>query len=303
MLWDIVQFLKDYNIHVITEGANTQPGWINICCPIPGCNDSNYHGGFNLKKGYYNCWKCGGHNPVYTISKLLSVPVNKAKDIQFEYTGKHSLIQQINKKVTHKSKQILPGKPLSKFHKRYLKKRNFDPEYLEEKYKLLGTGPGEYFAKKNYELRVVIPIISYMGAVVSFQCRDITDKQQVRYKACPLSESVIDIKHTLYNLNNCKGNSVGVLEGVTDVWRFGDNFTATFGTSITDIQLRELLRYDNIFWIFDPEPAAQKKAERAANDLASLGKTIELVQLDDKSRDPAEYKENEVQYIKKELRL
>jgi len=83
MKFDAKKFLKDYNISYNTEGSNCQEGWINITCPF--CNDISNHGGFNLEKGYYNCWKCKHHHLDNVVSALLSCNVSKAKQIIKEY--------------------------------------------------------------------------------------------------------------------------------------------------------------------------------------------------------------------------
>lgn len=302
MSWNGFKFLKDYHIPYRTEGENCQEGWVNLNCPSCPQGDDNFHLGFNTEGSYFHCWREGGINTINLIRKLIHVSYNQAKEIELNYRGTTSILQTLNKKKkATKSKIIPPGSPLKNPHKRYLKKRKFDPEYLEEKYGLLGTGPGEEWNKKSYELRIIIPIIGYNNKVISFQGRDITNKQHLKYKAAPVELSVIDPKQTFYNLNNCLGDTIILVEGVFDVFRLGDNFAATFGTALTDGQLKSLKPYEKIYWLFDPETEAQSKAEKGAYKMASLGKTVELIELEDRGRDPAELTHREARYLRREL--
>lgn len=304
MSWDGYKFFKDYRIPYWTEGINCQPGWINIDCPSCSKGDNGHHLGFNIAGGYFHCWREGGLKRLHIIRRLLHISIKQAKEVELQYEGATSLRYSLNKKKkATKSSISLPGSPLKFPHKLYLKRRGFDPDYLEEKYNLLGTGPGETWNKKSYELRIIVPIIGHNGKVLSFQGRDITGKQKLKYKTAPVELSVIDPKQTLYNLNNCGGNTIVLVEGVFDVFRMGDNFAATFGTALTDGQLKALINYEKIFWLFDPETEAQEKAEKGAFKMASLNKDIELIELEDRNRDPAELTEKEADCLRKELNV
>ena len=152
-MWNAIKFLRDYAIQHWTEGNNVTPGWVNINCPLCPSGDPSNHGGFDPQQGKYNCWRCGSHQIQFVVKKLLNVDRKTASDVYWEYSGEHNILQSINrKKLTPKATQItLPGGPLTKFHKKYLKGRGFDPDYLEEKYQLTGTGPGELWKGKNFE--------------------------------------------------------------------------------------------------------------------------------------------------------
>jgi DNA primase len=303
-MFNVEQFLKDYHINYWTEGKNVSPGFINTQCIH--CEDSSNHLGWNLSKEYLNCWKCGQHSLDYTISKLLQISKGRAQDIIFEYQDTTVLRSKLNKKEAQATSIKLPGVTLSKFHKQYLKNRNYNPDYIIEKYKVLGTGPNEKFKgiEKEYDfgLRIIIPIF-HKNQLVSFQGRDITNKQKLRYKGCSIQDSVINYKHTLYNMDNCKGNKICVLEGITDVWRMGDGFVATYGTSLTQTQIRLLSDYKDIIFLFDSEDLeAQEKAKKYSYQLSSMGRNVEIIDLENDS-DPGDLSEKEVNYIRKELRV
>ena len=83
-MFNAEQFLKDYGITIPTDQTNTQPGWINIACPF--CHDSSNHGGFNIEKEFYNCWKCGWY-PLNDVIQLLTRSDNReARRIKKKYS-------------------------------------------------------------------------------------------------------------------------------------------------------------------------------------------------------------------------
>ena len=293
MGFDAIRFLTDYNITYWTQGKNVQDGWVNITCPNPECNDKSQHGGFNIMKGYYNCWKCG-HQSLRFIISLLTGESNPTNIIN-EYMGSTIIRKRLNKKVKSNVTNIkLPGTELKKMHRKYLLKRGFDPDYIEKKYKIKGTG-----ITGDWKYRIIIPIY-YKGQLVSYQGRDITDQQELRYKTLSKDESIINPKHVLYNLDNCKEEYIIVTEGAFDCWRLGNDSCATLGTSITKEQLRLLRKYKKIFFIFDPESEAYKKAKKAANELAIFGCKTEIIKLDEAS-DPAELSDIEAKKLKRKL--
>ena len=287
---NIIELYTDYNIPYWTQGKNTAPGWVQTRCPF--CSDSSNHLGFNIARGYFYCWKCGAKRVKEVFTKLLDRTYQDIDKLLFEYSGETFVVQKRkNKNVTSIH---LPGESLKDNHKRYLKKRNFDPDHIEQKYKIRGTG-----ITGDWRFRIIIPIF-FKNKLVSFQGRDITDKQKLRYKALSDEKSILSPKKVLYNLENCLSNSIIVLEGITDVWRFGDNSCCTFGTSLTEEQIFLLSLFDNIFFIFDDEEEAQQKALKSAKKLSAIGCDVEIIDLEN-DKDPAELSDEESNKIKKEL--
>jgi hypothetical protein len=296
-MFDIVQFYKDYKIKYYTEGKNVSPGWVNIRCIH--CDDSSNHLGWNLAEGYFNCWKCGKHDTIYTVGKLLGTTKEKTRSILAEYPST-SLYMVSNKSQSQARTLTLPGSSLSKYHREYLKKRNFDPDYIIDKYKITGTGPKEKWEEHDFELRIIIPIYWY-NQLVSFQGRDITDKQELRYKGCPLDKSIMNYKDILYNHDNTDESTVVVVEGITDVWRMGDGFVSSLGSTLTLAQIAALTKFNQIFFLFDfNDEEAQNKAEKYSETLSSLGKRAEVVTWGN-GTDPGDLSEKEVQMIRREL--
>lgn len=297
MSLNVIKLLNDYHVKYWTEGKNVSPGWVNVKCVF--CEDSSNHLGWNIKDGYFNCWKCGKHKIDYTLSRILNLPKTQVNDIIFEYSFYGTQLNSLNKKQNYAKSVSLPGGKLNKYHIKYLKNRKFDVDFLVKKYELKGTGPIEFWNKINYSLRIIIPIV-YKGKVISFQGRDITNKQKERYKGCPIEKSVVNYKHIFYNMDNVIDNKVVVVEGVVDVWRLGDGFIGSFGTSLTPQQIKLLNQYEEIFFLFDSEKEAQNKAKKYAFELSSIGKKVEVLQLDTQN-DPGELPEEEVSFIRKEI--
>lgn len=292
-MWLAKEFLKDYNIFYWTEGKNIQKGWVGITCPF--CNDNSNHGGFNLEKGYYNCWRCGGKQLETVIMKLIDVDYHEAKRIKDIYTyTKINNIEEKRQEINWNKKIKIPGtENLKGIYRKYLEYRNFDPVYIERKYKVRnGDITGKWCGY------IIIPFI-YKNKLVTFQGRDVTGKNKIRYKQANKEERILNYKNYLYNIDNTTYQNVIVVEGVFDVFRMGDNTVATLGSGITREQENILKKYKRVYFLFDDEVAIQK-AEKTANKLAILGVDTEIVEIR-KDKDPAEFTEQEVKYIKKEL--
>lgn len=298
MSFKVEKFLIDYNIPFRKEGPNAHSGWIQICCPI--CGDDNYHGGLNLSKGYYNCWKCGSHSLDYLIFKLLKCSFKEAKEIVKTYKGsssldrKESLEKDFNKPTTFALPKYFG--PIKGAYKRYLEDRDFDPKFLEKKYNLKASGPSG-----NYKFRIIAPIY-YERQIVSFQGRDITGNQSARYKVCDKEKELVHHKNILYNLDNCRKDTIIVVEGFFDSLRIGDDCAATFGTEWTIEQFIILRnRFKRIFIIYDNEREAQNKAKKLAISLVSFGKEVENFRLD--KGDPADLSPDDALHLRRELNI
>ena len=194
---DIIQLFEDYNIPFVTEGKHHVEGWINLHCPF--CDDISEHLGYNLDSNHFHCWRCGYHSIGSALSKLLNINIGEVYKIIKSYG---LLIPRIVKepvvKVKGKAHKMPSGTgPLQERHIKYLESRNFDAKELEHTWNLVGTGPTSALDGLSYKLRVIIPIL-WGRQAVSFTSRDITDKQALRYRACPKERELIHHKHILY---------------------------------------------------------------------------------------------------------
>lgn len=297
---DFVQLCRDYGIDYRIDVQ----GWTNIFCPLHSNGDRGYKGGLNNEGGFYHCWTCGGHDIKSILSDILELPYREVEKILEQYSTYISIRTKLNKKNKSASKVILPMEGLNKQCKRYLLKRNFDPDYLQSKYKLCGaTLTGEWAG------RLIIPIY-YKNKLVSFQGRSLLSKERckelgiLRYKTLSKKQSIIDPKHILYGLDNCNKKHIIVVEGAPDKWRFGDNCAATLGTSVTDEQKNIILKYDRIIIIFDPEKEAQERALKLGNELNLIDskKKVEIIDME-KDYDIGDSSNKEIRRLKKELGL
>lgn len=297
-MFDSIQLFKDHKIKYWTSGRNVAFGWVNTACPF--CGDTSNHLGWPPNTGKYTtCWKCGVHPVRSAIKAILKIQSwDQVNDIIWEYTGAGTKTQ-ISSKEAKALSLTPPGEPLTRFHKDYLKKRGFDPDELVRFYHIKGTGPGEKWNNIDYGLRVIIPII-FNGEVVSFQGRDISGRAELRYKGCQIEQSVINYKHILYNWDNIRFKKAVVVEGIVDVWKMGQGFVASFGTTMTPSQINLLTEMDEIVFLFDNEVSAQDKATEYASQLAVLGKQVSVVDAD-MGKDPGEYTEKEIKEVKQFL--
>lgn len=286
---DLQRLFDDYSVHYDFSGK----GWINVQCPH--CNDNGTHGGLNPHFEVFNCWKCGSHNFEYSLLLILGIPKYSLSDVLSHYKTRRVQPVDLPTEAPRIAQVALPGESLKKIHRRYLRGRGFNPREIEDKYKLLGTGP-----IGKYRYRIIIPIF-YHGKVVSFQGRSIIEEAKVRYLTAEDSESVIPAKETLFNIDSCIYSEAVICEGPFDVIRLGDGVVGVLGIQMTK-QQQELLytRFKKVTFLFDPEYEAQKRAEKYGSNLASLGMDVEIADLE-LDHDPGDLTEEEVQYVRKEL--
>lgn len=296
---DFEQMCRDYNIPYKTE----VDGWVNVNCPI--CRHSGargFKGGFNTYGGYYHCWNCGGTLISNVLVELLGVRFNEIDDILQQYGGHISLRNKRNKKIVHAKEIKLPCDILDARCKRYITIRNFDPDYIEKKYNVVGSPLcGEWAG------RLIIPIY-FHGKVVSYQGRSLFSKNKckelniLRYKTLSKEMSVVDPKTILYNLQHCKNETLILCEGSFDAWRIGDDCAATLGTSTTPAQKQLILKlFERVFIVFDPEKDAQIRAKKLAFELNAIGvKSVEVIDTQ-LGHDPGDMTESETKALRKEL--
>jgi hypothetical protein len=291
-MFNAISFCKAYSIPY--DKPNSR-GWLPVHCPF--CQVKDFHGGIHQRKAYFYCWKCGSHFLDQYISKVLVVSRQEAEALILEHSTRGEVLSHLNSEKHLKGSPrelIMPGEPLNGMYKAYLRKRGFDPDWIEKKYEVKGTGIAGYF-----KYRLMIPVF-YEKKLVTFLGRDITNKQELRYKNLDIKESVIPIKETLYAFDGVKGAICGVVEGVFDQWRLGDGFVATYGTSVTEQQIKLLSRFKKVFFLFDPELEAQRQAKKLAVKLSALGVATEIIDTE-LDHDPGDFTKQEIKWIKQEI--
>lgn len=282
--------LDDLGVSCAEHGTHhhTTEGWINIDCPFCSPNSQHYRLGYNLAGGYMSCWQCGS---------------KRVGDVLCELTGKDwkevkPLLSGITKELVYKPKhtgKLLMPKgvgDLLPIHKKYLKNRSFDPDYLSSFWGVQGIG-----LTPSLSWRLFIPI-HHHGQIVSWTTRAIVDTV-TRYINATEQQESMSAKGLLYGEDHVR-HAVIVVEGPTDVWRIGPGAVATMGLGFSQAQITKLIKYPVRVIVFDNEPQAQRQAHKLCTLLSPFdGKTIkqELHAKDPGSASVEEIKELRERYL------
>lgn len=302
---DFVKLFKDYHIPYSTT---VNKGWTNISCPHCYSESGSYHMGF-YPDGHCNCWKCGNHDIKGTLSLVLRIPIRDIEEVLKAYRGRLSSDIVIKRKALAQS-LTLPTDEFTRTERKYLLKRNYDPDYLHEKYGLVGGG-----ITGRWKGRIIIPIY-YNHSLVSWTARSILSADEIkvlkipRYKNLSIEESVYSPKDLFYNIDNCRNDSVILTEGPFDVMRLGDrkgysdDVMCSLGTQLTQKQIELIAcKFNKVYIVFDNELEAQKKARKFAIQIVSLGIEVEVVDAysDFGVNDGGDCSYEQVDIIRKEL--
>lgn len=300
-MFDVRQFYEDYDIDTAPEThKHNRVGWVNTECPRCSGNPG-YHLGFSEQTGQFVCWRCGFMPITEAVRLLTRVSWPEAKRIIKEYGGGKEYRRY---ERAPKEKDIDVEFPLGtldhlpKRHREYLEDRDFDPDRLIDMWDLKATGNKAKGQNKN---RIIVPIY-YKNRLMSYQGRAIADNVDPKYKACDMENERRHHKYCLYGIDLAIGDSVLVLEGVTDVWRMGIGSVCTFGIKYKEIQVLLLARhFKNVFVMFDPrEPAAQQQSKNLTMQLNAMGRKAEQITYDS-DKDPASLSDDDAKYIMREL--
>ena len=296
-MFDFLRFCEDYNIsYKLCNGD-----WANINCPIPGCKERDYKGGFNLTNSFYNCYRCGRHSKIELLQSITGFRYEQIYTLLKEYSIGNTNYNNISEIDYRPVKVDLPlfSKPIRENEKafKYLENRNFDVYELEDKYGILATNN-----LSDVPHRIIIPIF-FKGQLVSWTARSYlkTIDKAKRYFSASKDKEVILHKSVLYNWDNTS-DIIVIVEGCTDVWRLGDSIVACFGTQFSDNQIKLIKEKRKAFIIYDREEQAQEKARKLMNSL-SLFIDVENVLIPFKNdkgeyKDPGELDKREVEEIR-----
>lgn len=267
-----------------------------------GTGNAGLHLGWNIFEEYFRCWRCGWHAPIKTLSLLLKLPENEIYVIIKSYGVLRSNVKR--REVIKQELKFPSGvTELTKRHKRYLKDRKFKPSELEEVWGLKGTGPVSYLENGDktldYRLRILIPF-EWNGIIGSFDARDITEKQEEKYKACPIEMETYEHKKIVYGKQEAWSNEIICVEGPSDVWRLGaENAVATSGIEYKSDQVRAMVNaFKKVIVLFDDDPQAKRNGKRLVKDLQFRG--VESYQYFIKG-DPGKLSDSEAKKLVKKL--
>lgn len=296
----IEQLYQDYSVDYRTEGhKHCRPGWVNTECPWCEGNPG-YHLGFNIQSNHYVCWRCGFHPVFPTLMKLLKTNAKETKQILQTYNLLLPDYRDVPTEIQKVEHRFPSGvMPLQKNHKKYLEDRGFDPDYLEREWNLLGTGPIALLDNIDYRFRIMIPYF-WDYVQVSFDSRDITGNHSAKYLACPKNRELIEHKHILYGKQSKWGRTGIIVEGPTDVFRFGPSSAATSGIKYTPKQVRLIAKtFSRTAICFDGgESQAINQANLLVGELKFRG--VDAFRVDIEG-DPGSMKQSEADYLVKQL--
>ena len=301
--FDVISWLEDQGIDYITGGKNVSAGWVEANCPFCG-DDPSYHLGINLDSKMINCWRCGTKGPVTRyIKEVLGCSNTMANTIIAKYSFKDFELLHSKNKEKPPNETIRWPSPLYDYlldpHREYLRRRDFIPSLLEEKYRLKSTA----MTGDSWKWRIIIPVF-FNGKCVTYTSRRITENSSdPRWKNCPSDQSLIPIKDTLYNIDShCSGTPILLVEGPSDVWRIGDGAVGCFTSFMSDPQLQILLQHQpsRIYIAFDGEKEAIKNAHRVAGKISPFTpcSVIELPE----GKDPATLSAEDLKELESLLR-
>lgn len=304
---NIIDYLESRGIEYRAAGKNVMKGCVAVNCFF--CDDKSTHLNLSLSSDRAICFRCGKYSLAWTIAKIDNIPYPDAK----RFVQNLEFDENAAKKIEDwQDKRSLPGLDITKMfsgqifdylsdmHIDYLESRKFDAEYLQYKYKLMGSshiGP--------YKFRVIFPVIM-RGKVVSFVGRDVTGLSPRRYMNLDDARSLVPRTRQLYNLDSVREYLV-VTEGPTDVCRFGSGAVATLSIAFTSQQISEIIssllsfRVRRCFVIYDPGKESQKKAKEIAQYLALIGRFDEVQRIDLVDSDLGDLCDQDIAHLRREL--
>lgn len=301
---DVVRYLQDNHIRFWSSGKNVKKGEINVRCFR--CHDRSNH--LRIKsKGFLSCWKCGDigffHELVRNVERC---DKKQALERLKKYRTNEEIVVHQKRDYVQKdiNSFVMPhgiDPYLHDIHKEYLAERGFDVDEISLKYNLHSC------LNKNsrFKFRIIIPIF-LNGIMVNFVGRDVTNRQDPKYKDCPEDLCVVPKRHLLYGLDDVEEGGTGILvEGPTDKWNIGDDVMATLTTNFT-IEQANLIRkknlkklflfYDNVLY----DPNAQKKAEQLEKYLYFIPE-IYYIELPEDIEDPGALPKDDVMALRREI--
>lgn len=308
---NVIEYLEEeIGIETSVKGNNIGTGWIGIQCPF--CNDESNHFGIRLADLRCACWKCGSHSFTSLIIELTDCSQAKARQLQKEMVAGSPVDNDLSTRTNPpndsdyyyytRSSTILPPestKVLPDLHKDYLRRRNFHPHRISRKYDLQAV-----HSTGRYKFRLIIPIYQ-TRRLVSFTTRAIFDEMTPKYLNPTIREVELSPKQVVYNIDNLiTGHDAIILEGVTDVWRFGNGAIATNGVHYTQRQLLLIIekKIRNAYVMFDNEEKAQIRGEEVCRLIYPFCESVEQIS-PEIHNDLGEFSPNQIHELKKMLKF
>jgi len=271
---DFIKLCEEFNIpHLESGHHHCHEGWIQTHCPF--CTDGSYgwHLGFSIEKGNMNCWSCGSHHVYKFLSIVLQNKGVSVKQILKLYGKDRNIIPKKKAKPRpRKAKKPPPMESLSKVHRRYLKQRNFNPTKLTQEWNLDGTKG----LSGEWSWRVITPIFNKSHMIIGYAGRALHPDTRPKWKFSNNKDMSEDPKKMIYGIEKIR-DMVLIMEGIPDVWRMGIGSVSIMGIDWKIEQAFILKDFKYRFIMFDPEPKAQKQAQKLAAWLAPFPGETEII--------------------------
>ena len=242
--------LKSLNIKICSENTDNYI----IHCPNPMHDDRRPSCYVDKETGLWFCHSCNSRNDangkgnMFTLFKLL----NRNDLIEKYYKHvEQDMSAYIKDRLTHKrtfkakktvrQRYVLPdgcnpvnAKGLGAPYLKYLRLRAIDLPTIKT-FKLCYSHNDAVMGK-----RIIIPVIE-QGKLVGYQGRSILKDEPKKYKFV----KGMSTKDLLFNIDNCKGYDVILVEGVFDAMtlhQWGYRAAALFGLNINPEKIAKLVR-------------------------------------------------------------
>jgi hypothetical protein len=267
------------------ESPHVSEGWVGIVCPYCDRGRGNFGLGVNLASGVVSCWKCGPHRLSTVLADITGL---EQKLVRQHVREVERIRRRLDESAGRRGRLVLPPgiERMGPAHRRYLADRGFDPDVIEEVWKVQGTG-----ISSRLPWRLFIPI-HREGEVVSWTTRAVGAVAHAnRYRGARRAESVYPRSSLLYGEDYCL-HGVVVHEGPADVWATGPGAVCTCGVGFGAVQTARLARFPVRAVCFDNTPAAQRRARALCRQLEPFAGETYNVQVS--GPDPAESPRDEL---------
>jgi len=301
---NFIRFAQDHRVPFITGGHHhCVRGWLQTHCP--SCTDAGhgYHLGFNLSKGYFNCWRCGRLRHIDVIRALAKVSKEHAYRILGKYDDARP--ETKGKALARQRKVKAPpyAKPLTHplmagvgKHWEYLRSRDITPEQAE-----LWDLHGTHHLSGRWQWRIVFPVRNEEAQIIGWIGRALGQDTKPKYRVTEDEKCLEDPKGWVYGIDKAQEDYVLVVEGGPDVWRMGPGAVGTLGIDWNIIQANKLRRFKRRFIIFDPDEQAQKQAQKLAEWLSYFPGETEIIT--GLKTDPGDMLRKDVKRLREELKV
>ena len=296
--YDIKSYLNDKHIKYFLSGKNTLRKAISTRCLWH--NDRSNH--LNIfPDGGVKCWHCGWIKGGFRgyIQEVEKCNFYQSIDIAKQYADADYGYEDEEEQIIIRPKSVVMPKSFSssfpKKYQDYLTNRGFDWRYLRDKYSLLSTKT----PTSKWKFRIVAPVYED-GELVSYIGRDITDKQSLRYKVLDDDLAVVPRRELIYGIDNLTKDTCVVLEGISDVWRFGDNAIGLLSIAFSKEQILKLKRKGVKKFVIGFDVGAEEAVEKIECSLG-FADEISYIELPSYADDVGELSQDDVSALRREI--